>query len=291
MEYFSPEDFEAAGINTEEQFLIKYMGDQEIGHAELMANILGPAAPEPCTYRYPFTTVEGFIDYSVKNTRYGESGVLGFLAHLNSRPAADLISQTITVESRQQAIFRQFKGLFPMPFYFVPGIPQSWQWTLLAPDIVSCPSNQTRLIWQNFPALRILNNPDNACGCWPSSKPAITHNLNSPLSAPGQEVELSWDLPGQRVGPNLSYMTSTQAGAPKFVAWVSQLNVTYSPLLGINGTSGTTIQPNGTTLGGAPAINGTVFVAVTDSDLFVTPFNITMLNPHVVAGPALYQAG
>jgi hypothetical protein len=86
-------------------------------------------------------------------------------------------------------------------------------------------------------------------------------------------------------------MTSTQAGAPKFVAWVSQLNVTYSPLLGINGTSGTTIQPNGTTLGGAPAINGTVFVAVTDSDLFVTPFNITMLNPHVVAGPALYQAG
>jgi hypothetical protein len=291
VEYFSPSEFEAAGIGAEEQFLIKYMGDQEIGHAELIANMLGPAAPQPCIYRYPITTVEEFIDYSIKNTRYGESGTLGFLAHLNSRPAADLISQTITVESRQQAIFRQFKGLFPMPFYFVPAIPQSWQWTLLAPDIVSCPANQTRLIWQNFPALQILNAPENTCACGLFNKPAITHNITTLSSFPGREVLLTWDLPGKRVGPNLSYETSTQAGAPKFVAWVSQLNVTYSPLMNVTGTSGTTIQPNGTTLGGAPAINGTVFVTVTDSDLFVTPFNITMLNPHVVAGPALYQAG
>lgn len=267
------------------------MGDQEVGHAELIANMLGPAAPQPCTYHYPFATVQGFLDYSQKNTRYGESGVLGFLAHLNSRPAADLISQTITVESRQQAIFRQFKGLFPMPFYFVPGIPQSWQWTLLAPDIVSCPANQTRLIWQNFPALDILNNPNDIFEHGPLTTPAITHDFSSPLSFPGRQVQLSWDVPGKRVGPNLAYITNTTACAPKFVAWVSQLNVTYSALFNINGTTGTTIQPNATTLGGAPAINGTMFVALTDTDLFVTPFNITMLNPHIVAGPALYQAG
>ncbi|KAH7310166.1 protein rds1 [Rhexocercosporidium sp. MPI-PUGE-AT-0058] len=286
VERFSPEEFEEAGINAEGQFLIKYMGDQEIGHAELIRNMLGPAAPQPCNYRYPFTTVRGFLDYSQKNTRYGESGVLGFLAHLNSRPAADLISQTITVESRQQAIFRQFKGLFPMPFYFVPGVPQSWQWTLLAPDIVSCPANQTRLIWQNFPALKILNNPESSF-----SEAASTHNVVTPLSEPGRQVDLSWELPGKLVGPNLSYVTNTTAGAPQFVAWVSQLNVTYSPLVNISGTTGSTIQPHGTTLGGAPAINGTVFVALTNADLFVTPFNISMINPHVVAGPALYQAG
>ncbi len=34
-----------------------------------------------------------------------------------------------------------------------------------------------------------------------------------------------------------------------------------------------------------------MFVALTDVDLFVTPFNISLINPHVVAGPALYQAG
>lgn len=178
-----------------------------------------------------------------------------------------------------------------MPFYFVPAIPQSWQWTLLAPDIVSCPANQTRLIWQIFPALQIPNAPENTCSCGLFNKPAITHNFSTPLSFPGREVQLTWELPGKHVGPNLSYLASTQAAAPKYVAWVSQLNVTYSPLININGTSGATIQRNGTTLGGDPAINGTVFVAITDSDLFVTPFNITMLNPHIVAGPALYQAG
>jgi len=267
------------------------MGDQEVGHAQLIADMLGPAAPQPCAYHYPFTTVAGFVSYAQKNTRYGESGVLGFLAHLNSRPAADLISQTITVESRQQAIFRQFQGLFPMPFYFVPGTPQSWQWTLLAPDIVSCPANQTRLIWQNFPALNILNNPNNTECHGLYHKPGITHDYSTPLSFPGREVQFSWEAPGKLVGPDLSYITNTTAAAPKFVAWVSQLNVTYTPLLNVVNMTGSTIQPNATTLGGAPAINGTVFVALTDLDLFVTPFNITLINPHVVAGPALYQAG
>lgn len=35
----------------------------------------------------------------------------------------------------------------------------------------------------------------------------------------------------------------------------------------------------------------TRFVAITDIDLFVTPFNLSQLNAHIVAGPALYQAG
>lgn len=30
-------------------------------------------------------------------------------------------------------------------------------------------------------------------------------------------------------------------------------------------------------------INGTMAIMVTDLDLFVTPFNTTMLNPHIIA--------
>lgn len=48
-------------------------------------------------------------------TRWGESGVYGFLEHLNSRAAATLLLDSITTEARQQMIFRQFEGLFPMP--------------------------------------------------------------------------------------------------------------------------------------------------------------------------------
>lgn len=34
-----------------------------------------------------------------------------------------------------------------------------------------------------------------------------------------------------------------------------------------------------------------MFIALTDTPLVVTPFNISLINPHVRAGPAVYQAG
>jgi hypothetical protein len=51
-----------------------------------------------------------------------------------------------------------------------------------------------------------------------------------------------------------------------------------------------TIQPNVSTWLGDPAANGTMFMALTDVDLFVTPYNVTAVNPHVAA-LAVYQAG
>lgn len=293
LERFSVDEFEAAGLTEDDRILIAFMADQEVGHATIISNMLGAAAPQPCKYNYPFTNVREFIDFSIKNTRYGESGTYGFLPHLDSKPAAALVQGSIATEARQQMIFRQFGGLFAQPFYFVAGVPQSWQWTLLAPSIASCPANQTRLIWQNFPALTI-ENPTNFTNSSLGDlryTPAISRSRKTPLSYPGRTIELSWELPGKAVGPDLSYLTSTSAGTPAFVAWVSQVNVTYTPLTVLNSTHGTTIQPNTTTLGGAPAVNGTVFIAITDADVHVTPFNISMINPHVVAGPALYIAG
>ncbi|PYH90423.1 hypothetical protein BO71DRAFT_75615 [Aspergillus ellipticus CBS 707.79] len=321
---FSAEDFEAAGLTAEDRSLIEFMADQEVGHATMLTNILGAEAPKQCDYVYPYTTVHEFLDFCQKLTRFGESGVYGFLPHLDSREAAALLTLSITTEARQQMIFRQFEGLFPMPVWFEAGIPQSWAWTLLAPYISSCPENQTRLAWENFPALSIINQPNpvriNGSDAWnetissgmnalnstavPSLQacltsnttgidcsPAITHNRTNPLSYPGRQVLLSWETPGKPAGPNNSYVTSTSAGSPKFVAWVTQLNVTYSELT-LNGSqSGSTIQPDVETYVGDPAINGTMFIAILDTDLYVTPFNITMLNPHVVAGPALYQSG
>lgn len=320
---FSVEDFEKAGLTAEDRFLIEFMADQEVGHATMLTNILGSAAPKQCTYNYPYNTVAEFLDFSQKLTRFGESGVYGFLGHLDSREAATLLTQSITTEARQQMIFRQFEGLFPMPVWFEVGVPQSWAWTLLAPYISHCPEGQTRLAWQNFPALSIDNQPnptrlnggdaynetiepgmntlqqvpDSSQACLHASKvgedcsPAITHNRTVPLSWPGRQVHLSWDEPGKPVGPNNSYTTSSQAGAPKFVAWATQLNVTYSPLEVTGENSGKTIQPDVSTYLGDPAINGTMFLAVTDEDLFVTPFNFSSINPHVLAGPALYQSG
>lgn len=302
------------------------MAEQEQGHATMLSHILGAEAPAQCTYNYPYTTVTEFLDFCQKLTRFGEAGVYGFLPHLNSREAAILLTQSITTEARQQMVFRQFEGLFPMPVWFEVGVPQSWAWTLLAPNIAYCPQNQTRLAWQNFPALKILNQPNparvngekarnetltasggmnvlessnvtgsaacvNATDVGESCHPGITRNRTAPLSFPGRRVSLQWESPGQPVGPNNSYITSTSAGTPKYVLWASQLNVTYSPLTTSGNNSGMTMQPNISTYEGDPAINGTVFIAITDNNLFVTPFNMSLVNPHIVAGPALYQAG
>lgn len=111
----------------------------------------------------------------VQLTRFGESGVYGFLEHLDSRASANLLLESIATEARQQMIFRQFEGLFPMPVYFIPGITQSMAWTLLAPYIVSCPENNTVLAWQNFPGLNItvrlpLLRPYVRCSSWCTSR-------------------------------------------------------------------------------------------------------------------------
>ncbi|KAJ5746008.1 Protein rds1 [Penicillium odoratum] len=316
---FSAKDFKAAGLSSKERDLIAFMAEQEVGHATLISNILGANAPQQCAYVYPYTNVSEFIDFAQKVTRSGEAGVYGFLAHLDSREAATLLTQSISVEARQQVIFRQFQGLFPMPEWFEVGIPQSWAWTLLAPYISWCPENQTRLVWENFPALKILDQPsltDQQSGqntsttqnntispgtnvvkasqgknASSSARQNITTENIPSLSYPGREVVLHWDNPGKAVGPNNSYVTTSQAKTAQYVVWVSQLNVTYSSLTSVNGTWGHTFQPDLETYQGDPAVNGTIFIAITDSNPVLSPSNLSSINPHIVAGPAIYQAG
>lgn len=301
------------------------MAQQEVGHATMISNILGAQAPQQCAYLYPYTNVSEFLDFAQKLTRFGEAGVYGFLAHLNSREAATLLTQSISTEARQQLIFRQFQGLFPMPEWFEVGIPQSWAWTLMAPYISWCPINQTRLAWENFPGLIILDQPsvpnggsggDNSSTIQNDTLSAGTNVVKSsrrkrasmsgrecgatvttdnyaPLSYPGRQVALQWESPGKAIGPNNSYVTTTQANIAKYVIWVSQLNITYTPLIsnGTNFTRGYTIQPNLQTYQGDPAMNGTMFIAITDSNPVMSAFNLSLINPHIVAGPAIYQAG
>ncbi|KAF9473808.1 Rds1 protein [Pholiota conissans] len=295
---FSVADFEAVGLTAQDRYLIQFMAEQEIGHAQMVTNMLGRRAAKQCTYTYPFETVREFVDFCQKLTRFGESGVYGFLEHLDSRDAAQLLLQSITTEARQQMIFRQFEGLSPMPVWFEAGITQSMAWTLLAPYLVTCPAENPRIEWQNFPALNITNNP-NATAFYNNSilgndtAPAITQNRSEPLSYPGREVFFQWELPGKNVSYNNSYVTNTTAGTPRFVAWISQLNTTFTALRNVNGQSGSTFQPGGTVFGGnsSPIVNGTMFVAITDANITLSPSNISMLNPHIVAGPALYQSG
>ncbi|KAF8311744.1 hypothetical protein DL93DRAFT_2060739 [Clavulina sp. PMI_390] len=306
---FSADEFAEAGITAADQFLIEFMADQEVSHAELLTDMLGPRAAKPCSYQYPFTTVRQFFDFCQKLTRFGESGVYGFLPHLDSRPAANLLTLSITTEARQQMIFRQFAGAFPMPVHFETGPPQAWAWTMLSPYLKSCPSENPLIQFQIFPSLNVTNNPSSGNGTSAIYLAAISTNRTS-LSYAGREVNFTWNLPGHLTGYDGRYKTASNAvQSSQFALWVAQLNATYTPLTNVNLTSrtATTYQPNNTVFppsdfrqlyyavpGSATnnngVVNGTMFVALTDTDLPVTPYNLSLVNQHVVAGPAIYQA-
>ncbi|PWN49834.1 putative Rds1 protein [Violaceomyces palustris] len=292
--HFSDADFDQAGINAENRELIRFMAQQEIGHAYVLSNMLGPAAPKMCSYRYPFHDVRSFIDFCQVLTRWGESGVYGFLQLLDNRAVAQILLQSITVEARQLYTFRQFEGLFPMPEWFETGLPQTWTWTLLHNWIVSCPPENQPLAWEIYPRLVVDNQPNAIIAGILAGGPAISHNVSA-FSYPGRVTCFSWDPVGLIEGPYHQQTVTYTAGVPRFAAFVSQYNVTYSPLYDVDLERRTAKakQPDGHVfgLGSDLLLNGTQFVVLTDTCTNYTPANLSLINTHIVAGPAIFQAG
>lgn len=307
---FSAAEFEAYGIGQQERHLIQFFADQETGHARLLGNMLGGAAALSCQYNYSsaFSDVAGFISFSQQLTRWGESGVYGFLGHLNDQSAASLLLSSIVTEARQQFGFRALQGLQPITEYFVPGIPQAWAWTLLQPYIQSCPDHNSHIQFQVFPQLRV--NSPNLTQAATSFKASLGGTkFSSEPSPAGRRVELNWDAPGRVVGYNRSqslYKTDLHKGIGQasHLAWLSHINLTYTPLEGLskneNGTySAYTYVPEFLNLfpndSSAPVqvnqnvLAGTIYVAVTDSNTTFTPYNLTGINAHILGGPSIYQ--
>ena len=59
---FSIEELEAAGLNAEYRSLINFMANQESGHATLLTNMLGEAAPKQCKYLIRHTPTKPCAD-------------------------------------------------------------------------------------------------------------------------------------------------------------------------------------------------------------------------------------
>jgi len=286
---FSAQEFADAGLNAEDISLIQFMAQQEVGHATLITNMInngGRQAPKQCTYKYDFTSVREYVAFCQRLTRWGESGVYGFLSHLDSRPVATLLTQSITTEARQQMVFRQFSGAHPFPVHFETGISQSMAWSLLNRYIVSCPAGTPKISWPSFPLLNATNQPSILVDGY---KAAITHNRTS-LTQAGRNVTFSWEAANKTVSADGGYNTTVggqvNGTQPKFVAWINQLNVTYTPLTLTSNYTGYATQPGGVVFDSTPTngvINGTSFIGLSVKDLYVTPYNLSLLNDYLVA--------
>ncbi|GAA6009446.1 hypothetical protein JCM11491_003559 [Sporobolomyces phaffii] len=283
---FSTADFEAAGLNADDRFIIEHMAVQEIGHSILISNMLGvDRSAKMCTYQYPYKTVKEFLTFCQLLTRFGEAGVYGFLNQLDSRPAAQLLLQSITTEARQQMVFRQLQGLPAQPEWFETGLPQAYGWTLLSPFIKSCPESNPRIEWANFPALNITNQPDVFGGT-----PGINSNYTL-TSGSGRLVTFEYEQPGKVTGYDDSYITSTvTTNPPKFAAFIGQLNVSYAPLFNVTNNTASAYVPESFVFYDQPQVVNTMFVSLVDQNITLTPYNLSMINNHTVAGPTWYFA-
>ncbi|KAJ1552609.1 hypothetical protein HK405_010663, partial [Cladochytrium tenue] len=293
--------FADAGISEE---------DQEISHSYLVGNMIGQdLAPEPCKYAYPFCTeptrecVRQFLQFSQVLTRWGESGVYGFLPLLDNGAVGELLLNSIVTEARQQYSFRQLLGLFPVPEHFIPGIPQSWSWTLLSQHITACPqkNHQHPVQWSIWPPLHALDPP--AVAARPDLRPAVSSNVSA-LAAPGDVVRLRWDPPGELVGPYAQPAllgSKVQPGDPLKLMFVSQLNVTYVEPLSLDWAArrvDAVVPPFIDIFPPEVVIenvnNGTLFVALVARDTpYLTPANlsIVVLDGWMAAGPMVLTVG
>ncbi|KAL4780090.1 hypothetical protein BJX76DRAFT_361151 [Aspergillus varians] len=175
---FSDHEVRDAGLTPEVRSLVQFMAKQEAGQATLLSNMLGEAAPKQCVYDYPYTTVRKWVDFVQCVTRF--------------------------VEVRQQIIFRQLLGLAPMPVWFENGWPQSWQWTMLAPYISYCPEGTTRLAWQKFPTLRILDSSNIDRLVPNSTKQDGSETVGDQITDPSLSNQTGTDgcVTAQRIGSN-----------------------------------------------------------------------------------------
>jgi len=69
------------------------------------------------------------------------------------------------------------------------------------------------------------------------------------------------------------------------------LNTTYTPLNITGNNTATTIQPGGVVFNTTDdgIVNGTMFIGLTATNPYVTPYNLSLLNSEIIAF-GLYQA-
>ena len=180
-----------------------------------------------------------------------------------------------------------------MDVYFETGIPQAWAWTLLAPWIQSCPKENPRVGWTNFPALTVVNGPTLA---YAGSKSDVSTNITQLTYPDKTVVKLKWENPGKSVGPDQSYTTAKLGGQAKYALFQQSYNISYAPITFTGDNEGTAVIPKAVIFDTdiaktGTAFNGTGFVAVVDSNPHLTNYNSSLILPHMVAGPAIIQFG
>ncbi|KAL8675500.1 MAG: hypothetical protein Q9168_000012 [Polycauliona sp. 1 TL-2023] len=162
LDKFSESDFEGAGFPAPFYANLKTISKDETTHVSFLTAALKAAGVTPvqeCTYDFGLTSVNMSIATSSVLEGVGVSAYLGAAADIMSKNYLTAAGSILTVESRHSAYIRNALAESPFPSPFDVPLTYNEVYTLAAPFIKSCPSDNPALPVKAFPTL--TSSPDN----------------------------------------------------------------------------------------------------------------------------------
>lgn len=161
---FNQDSFTSAGFG-DVYSKIKVVSSDESTHVSFLTAALTKAGATPvkeCTYNFPLTDVKTFLSTASVLEGVGVSAYLGAAADIMSKDYLTAAGSILTVEARHTAYIRNAIAESPFPSPFDVPLDFNEVYTLAAPFIVSCPSDNPALPVKAFPTLTAsMDNPKN----------------------------------------------------------------------------------------------------------------------------------
>ncbi|KAL8680489.1 MAG: hypothetical protein Q9186_003332 [Xanthomendoza sp. 1 TL-2023] len=156
LDKFTEGDFEASGFKAPFYANLKTVSKDEQTHVSFLTAALKAAGATPvkeCTYDFDLSSVNKSIATASVLEGVGVSAYLGAAADIMSKNYLTAAGSILTVESRHSAYIRDALAQVPFPSPFDVPLRYNEVYTLAAPFIKSCPSDNPPLPVKAFPTL------------------------------------------------------------------------------------------------------------------------------------------
>ncbi|KAG8528859.1 uncharacterized protein KY384_006548 [Bacidia gigantensis] len=248
-------EFASFGFDATFYGNLKEISSDETTHVKFLTAALTAAGATPvkeCTYAFGVTDPKMFVATSSILEGVGVSAYLGAAAEIVSAEYLTAAGSILTVESRHSSYIRSSLGESPFPSPFDVPLSLNEVYTLAAPFIVSCPSDNPTLPVKAFP--KVVSPP-----------------TNDPIT-PGKTITLL--TPDSIVKP-------ADGSSQIYAAFITVTGPVFAPATATDG--GFTVTVPTAPEGGAPIAGQTYAV--------LTGCNTTVTDETVAAGPAVFEVG